>query len=205
MGDAAGLEDDSDQPGGDYGSPNDGLGSGESNGVHVMDTIVVTASIEEELEEGRSDAVAVPVAPPFSWESLKRSAIRNYTAGFTAHYQSLKALLGLLALHNAMQEEEEEEKQDALEVDDARDAQKRPSTPGKMQNEVKKGRAPKDVERVDRGHVPEQEPHVHYKDGTSSTQSGKIHDKHKGTPSPSRKTNGWLENHGWTPFGSNSN
>jgi hypothetical protein len=117
MGDAAGLEDDSDQPGGDSGTSNDGLDSGGSNGVHELDTITVTASREEELGEGLSGAVAAPVAAPFSWQAIKQSAIRNYTVGFTAHYQSLKALLGLLALHNAMQEEQEK-KQDALEVDE---------------------------------------------------------------------------------------
>ncbi|MEO7162365.1 MAG: hypothetical protein ABI041_05560 [Bdellovibrionia bacterium] len=68
-----------------------------------------------------------------------------------------------------------------------------------MQQEVKKGQAPRDVERVDRPHVPEQEPHIHYTDGTSSSQSGQVHDAHKGQPNPSRTTIEWIRSHGWLP------
>ena len=77
------------------------------------------------------------------------------------------------------------------------DSQKKPSSPGQMQKEVERGKAPKDVKRVEKGHTPGQEDHVHYKDGTSSTKSGKVHDKHKGEPKPSGKTKTWLEEHGW--------
>ncbi|SAK59720.1 YD repeat-containing protein [Caballeronia temeraria] len=75
----------------------------------------------------------------------------------------------------------------------------KPSSPGAMQKEVERGQAPREVERVDRGHIPDQEPHVHYTDGTSSNMSGGIHDKHKGQPKPSKKTCSWLSSHGWTP------
>jgi RHS repeat-associated protein len=61
------------------------------------------------------------------------------------------------------------------------------STPGNMRKQVERGQAPRDIIRVDKGHIPGQEPHVHYKDGTSSNQSGGIHDAHKGIPSPSKK------------------
>jgi len=70
-----------------------------------------------------------------------------------------------------------------------------------MQQEVQRGQAPRDVERVDRGHVPGQEPHVHYADGTSSNQSGGVHDAHRGTPNPSKATIEWLRSHGWIPPG----
>ncbi|TDB43185.1 hypothetical protein C5467_23585 [Photorhabdus khanii subsp. guanajuatensis] len=75
----------------------------------------------------------------------------------------------------------------------------KPSTPGAMQKQVERGQAPRDIERVDKGHIPGQEPHVHYKDGTSSNQSGGVHDAHRGIPNPSKKTIEWLRDHGWTP------
>ena len=81
-----------------------------------------------------------------------------------------------------------------------REAKLRPSSsPGKMQQEVARGQAPRDIERIDRPHVPGGEPHVHFCDGTSCNQSGTLHDAHKGTPNPSKKAREWLEKHGWTP------
>lgn len=83
------------------------------------------------------------------------------------------------------------------EGDEGQCTTQEPSSPGKMQQDVKKGRAPEGVDRVDRGHLPGQEPHVHYDDGTSSTQSGGVHDKHKGTPQSTNKIKKWLKKHGW--------
>lgn len=68
-----------------------------------------------------------------------------------------------------------------------------------MQREVERGRAPREVDRVDGPHPGTPEPHVHYRDGTSSTQSGRVHDAGHGHPNPSKKTREWLNNHGWTP------
>jgi len=68
-----------------------------------------------------------------------------------------------------------------------------------MQKQVERGQAPRDVIRVDKGHIPGQEPHVHYKDGTSSNLSCGVHDAHNGTPNPSKKTQDWLREHGWIP------
>jgi hypothetical protein len=79
------------------------------------------------------------------------------------------------------------------------DEQKAPTKPNQMQQEVNKGQAPREIERVDKPHVPGQEPHVHYKNGTSSNQSGTVHDSHRGHPNPSKTTKKWLEKHGWTP------
>jgi hypothetical protein len=80
---------------------------------------------------------------------------------------------------------------------------KKASSPGKMQQEVRKGQAPREIVRVDPAHtkpgVPNQEPHVHYEDGTSSNQSGTTHDKLGGEPKPSKAARKWLESHGWTP------
>jgi len=51
---------------------------------------------------------------------------------------------------------------------------RKPSSHGKMQREVHRGQAPRDVEDVHSGHVRGEEPHVHYRDGTASTQSGRV-------------------------------
>jgi hypothetical protein len=88
---------------------------------------------------------------------------------------------------------------DSSEVCENDSNKNKPSSPGGMQKEVERGQAPRDVDHVDKGHVPGQEPHVHYKDGTSSSQSGGEHDAHKGEPTPSNATKDWLKNHGWTP------
>jgi RHS repeat-associated protein len=74
-----------------------------------------------------------------------------------------------------------------------------PSRPRQMQLEVDRNQAPNGIKRVDRPHVPGQEPHVHYTDGTSSNQSGSIHDLHRGVPAPARAVVEWLEEHGWIP------
>jgi hypothetical protein len=68
-----------------------------------------------------------------------------------------------------------------------------------MQKEVERGRAPKQVDRVDNPHQDGQQPHVHYKDKTSSNRDGTLHDKGKGTPNPTNKVIDWLKKHNWTP------
>ena len=81
----------------------------------------------------------------------------------------------------------------------AREAGRQPSSVGRMQVEVDRGQAPRDVARVDRPHVPEGEPHVHFCNGTSCNQSGSVHDRHRGEPAPTKAAREWLESHGWTP------
>lgn len=78
-------------------------------------------------------------------------------------------------------------------------AGKTPSRPARMQEEVRRGQAPRDVESVHRGHVPGMEPHVHYKDSTASTLTGKVSHSGRGHPNPSAETREWLIRHGWTP------
>ncbi|MCL1989645.1 MAG: RHS repeat-associated core domain-containing protein, partial [Defluviitaleaceae bacterium] len=73
----------------------------------------------------------------------------------------------------------------------------RPSNPNRMQQEVQRGQAPRGIDRVDRPHVPGQEPHVHFSNGTSLNQSGTIHDAHRGIPNPTRSQIRWLDRHGW--------
>jgi RHS repeat-associated protein len=74
---------------------------------------------------------------------------------------------------------------------------KDPTSPGSMQKKVEKGQAPREVDRVDKPHVPGQKPHVHFKDGISLNNDGTVHDAHKGTPNPSNKTIDWLNDNGW--------
>jgi RHS repeat-associated protein len=81
---------------------------------------------------------------------------------------------------------------------------RKPSSPGKMQKEVERGQAPRDIDRVDRPHPGSPEPHVHYTDGTSSTSSGRTKDKMRGEPNPPKKTREWLDGHNWTPPGGDS-
>jgi hypothetical protein len=71
-----------------------------------------------------------------------------------------------------------------------------------MQTQVERGQAPASIERVDGAHVdgvPNQQPHVHYTNGTSSNRDGTTHDQMGGTPNPNRETRAWLQGHGWTP------
>jgi RHS repeat-associated protein len=75
----------------------------------------------------------------------------------------------------------------------------KPATAGQLNNQIKKGQAP---EGVDSAHpaqssIPGSEPHIHYSDGTSSTQSGGVHDAGNGYPNPSNKIRSWLEENGW--------
>lgn len=53
------------------------------------------------------------------------------------------------------------------------------------------------MDRVDGAHTEGQQPHVHFKDGTSLNQDGTVHDAHKGTPNLTNSTRKWLEENGW--------
>jgi len=66
-----------------------------------------------------------------------------------------------------------------------------------MQKQVERGQAPKDIDRVDNPHVPGQQPHIHFKNGTSLNQDGTIHDKHRGTPRVSKKVREGIIKNGW--------
>lgn len=66
-----------------------------------------------------------------------------------------------------------------------------------MQKQVERGQAPKEVDRVDKPHVPGQQPHVHFKDGTSLNQDGTIHDAHRGIPNISNNVREWITQNGW--------
>lgn len=70
--------------------------------------------------------------------------------------------------------------------------------PGQMQKKVERGQAPDDIDSFHPPHdYPGAKPHVHFKDKTSLNNDGTIHDKHRGTPNPPKKTRDWLRKHGW--------
>ena len=79
------------------------------------------------------------------------------------------------------------------------DAAPKPTSQNQMQKQVERGQAPEGVDRVDKPHVPGQQPHVHYEDGTASNVDGSTHDMGKGTPNPSKEIRGWLLENDWKP------
>ena len=82
--------------------------------------------------------------------------------------------------------------------DDGDDQQESKETsPNQMNEQIKKGQAPKEVKRVDNPDPQFSEPHVHFKDGTSITKSGKIHDASHGAPKLTRAILDWLHKNGW--------
>ncbi len=122
--------------------------------------------------------------------------VANWSAicdGFNSFISSMKKTYSRIAdlLTSAVKEAEEQ-------VEDNPDYAEDATKPGKMQEEVEKGQAPRSVKAVDDvpSNLPGQ-PHVHFKDGTALNRDGTIHDKHKGTPNPTNETWDWLHGHGW--------
>ena len=75
---------------------------------------------------------------------------------------------------------------------------KKPTSQNQLQKQVEKGQAPKEIDRVDKAHIDGQQPHVHFKDGTSLNQDGTVHDAHNSVPNPSNATKEWLQTNGWS-------
>ena len=76
--------------------------------------------------------------------------------------------------------------------------QNKPTSQNQMQKQVERGKAPKEIERVDKAHQKGGKNHVHFKDGTSLNQDGTIHDAHRGVPNPSKASKEWLKINGWS-------
>ena len=78
-------------------------------------------------------------------------------------------------------------------------AKKSPTSRNQMQEQVKRGQAPKNVDRVDKPHVnaPNQQNHVHFKDGTALNMDGSISHESKGVPNITDTIFKWLVNNGW--------
>lgn len=75
--------------------------------------------------------------------------------------------------------------------------QNKPTSQNKMQRQVEKGKAPKEIERVDKAHQKGGQNHVHFKNETSLNPDGTVHDAHKGIPNPSNASKEWLRDNGW--------
>ena len=63
-----------------------------------------------------------------------------------------------------------------------------------MQKEVERGQAPKSVDSVHKGLIPNEKDHVHFTDGSARNQDGTW--KH-GFSDISNKVKDWLGKHGW--------
>ncbi len=68
-------------------------------------------------------------------------------------------------------------------------------TPKDAYNEYKKGRAPKDIDRIDK--PKEGQIHAHQKGKGATNADGTIHDRGKGAPNWSNKVTKWLRNYGF--------
>ena len=77
---------------------------------------------------------------------------------------------------------------------------KEPTSPGKMQNQVKKGQAPKGVKRVDPAdsNIPGSQPHIHFGENEAAlNQDGTWHDAGKPHPKINNKQSDWIIDNGW--------
>ena len=68
-----------------------------------------------------------------------------------------------------------------------------------MNEQIRKGQAPRDVKRIDDANssVKNSKVHAHFKNGTSLNMDGTIHDAKGGVPQVNRATREWLEKYGW--------
>ncbi len=73
----------------------------------------------------------------------------------------------------------------------------KPTSPNQMQQQVIRGQAPIGVDAVHVPHVPGQQPHIHFTDGTSMNIDGSIHDKMNGIPNITNKIAIWLNENNW--------
>ena len=73
----------------------------------------------------------------------------------------------------------------------------KPTSQNQMQKQVEAGQAPSEVDRVDKPHVPGQQPHIHFKDGTAINMDGSKHDSHKGLPNITATIAEWILKNGW--------
>ena len=73
----------------------------------------------------------------------------------------------------------------------------KPTSPNQMQNQVKRGQAPKTVVRVDNPTIKGQLPHVHFSDGTALNIDGSVHDAMNGIHTLTKREQIWLFENGW--------
>ena len=69
-------------------------------------------------------------------------------------------------------------------------------TPGNLQKQIEQGKAPKSVDRADKGRGPYEKDHLHFKDESALNSDGTW--KH-GERDLTREEINWLQKNGWTP------
>lgn len=73
---------------------------------------------------------------------------------------------------------------------------KEKKTPGNLQKQIEQGKAPKSVDRADRGRGPYEKDHLHFKDESALNSDGTW--KH-GNRELTRQEIEWLQKNGWNP------
>lgn len=74
----------------------------------------------------------------------------------------------------------------------------KPTSPNQMQNQVKEGRAPRGISRVDIAHTPDGQPHIHFGDNYAAlNMDGTWHDAGKKIPTITNRIKKWLLENGW--------
>ena len=78
---------------------------------------------------------------------------------------------------------------------------KKPTSQNQMQKQVESGKAPKEVDRVDKPHVnaPKQQDHIHFKDGSAINVDGSMSHDSRGIPQITRAILEWIISNGWEP------
>jgi hypothetical protein len=76
----------------------------------------------------------------------------------------------------------------------------KPTSQNQMQKQVESRKAPKEVDRVDKPHVnaPNQQNHIHFKDGTAINMDGSLSHESRGIPQITKAILEWIITNGWS-------
>ena len=81
-----------------------------------------------------------------------------------------------------------------------RGATKKPTSPNQLQQQVKRGKVPKGISRVDSSdpNIPNSQPHIHFGENESALNlDGTWHDAGKERPNITNKIKEWILDNGW--------
>ena len=82
----------------------------------------------------------------------------------------------------------------ARKIEELANARKTAS-PNQLNQQIRQGKAPKNVTRVDAGKVPGEQPHVHFKDGAALNKDGTWKHGYRALTEAEKQ---WLHENGWT-------
>ena len=73
------------------------------------------------------------------------------------------------------------------------------TSPNQMQEQVNRGQAPREVDRVDKGKpsIPDNKDHIHFKDGTALNYDGSPSHEGNGLPKITRAISDWIQKNNW--------